>query len=190
MKRLEGGDEFKAFSFRLAADNSLAGDCHLSDHTAGNFGAGTAGWLSRKIIGMIVDDDCSADHLIDGKAIGQKYAQRESVVSKQRGQVSGVVRVSAAVGVVMGHGVGKGIVHISAAVGPLVDMKSEDPFMARQAVLGKAADLGADDHAIVGLVKAHSARQVRAAFAACDGGRRLCPAAQNGEKTEPGVAAW
>lgn len=126
-----------------------------------------------------MEDDRPADHLVDGKTIGQKQGEGKPVVPKQRRQVSGVMWMPAAVGIVVGHGVGKRIVHIAAAVGTLMDMKPKDPLLAGKVRLGQAADLGEDDHPRVGLIQPHGARYAGIIFTARDAGCRLGPAAQN-----------
>ena len=68
----------------LIADNSRTGIHNPVNHTAGNFGAGIAGWLGGKIIGMVMDDNGPANHLVNGKAVGQKRTQCKAIISKQR----------------------------------------------------------------------------------------------------------
>ena len=128
-----------------------------ANHSAGNFCAGIAGWLSRKIIGMVVDDDGLANHLADGKAGGEKRAQRKSPIAKQRRQVSRVVGVFAASRIVMRQSVCKRTVQIAAAVGSLMDMESKDFLLKGRIALGEAADLRADNYAAIGLVKPYNA---------------------------------
>ena len=141
----------------LIEDNSRTGTHDPSNHTAGNFGAGITGWLGGKIIGMVMDNNGSANHLINGKAVGQKCTQRKSIVPKQRRQVASVVRMSTATWIIVRHGIRERIIHIAAAVGSRVDVKSKNPPLARRITLGKAADFRTDDHALVDLVKPHDA---------------------------------
>lgn len=152
--------------------------------SAGDFCAGIAGRPGRKVIGMVVDDNGSSDDLVYGKPIGEKQGERKSVVSEQRRQVPGVVRMFTVPRVVMGHGVGKGIVHITRAVGPLVDMKPEDALPAGSFGMGQAVDFSQDDDAFADLVEPHRARYIRVSFTACNFCRRLRTAAQNGKKMD------
>ena len=126
-----------------------------------------------------MEDDRPADHLVNGKTVGQKQGEGAPVVPEQRRQISGVIWMPAAVGIVVGHGVSQRIVHIAAAVGTLMDMKSKDPLLAGKIRLGQAADLGEDDHARIGLVQPDSTRYAGIIFTARDAGCRLGPVAQN-----------
>ena len=121
---------------------------------------------------MIVDDDCSANHFMDRKAVRQKHREGKAVVSKQRRKVAGMVRMRTALWIVVGHGVGKGIVHIAPAVGSLVDVKSKNPFLTGVLRQGQAVDLSPDDDPLIGLVKSNCPREFRTAFAARYSGRR------------------
>jgi len=113
-----------------------------------------------------MNDNGPADYLIHRKAAGQKQGERKPVVAEQWRQVSGMVRMFAAVWVIVGHGVCEGVVHIAAAVGSLVDMKPEYPFMTGRIRVRKSADLSQDDHTFPGLVKPYRARQAGTAFTA------------------------
>ena len=166
-----------------------AGGSCAPDHAASDLCAGISGGLGGKIIRLIVDDNSPAGHFVYRKAVGQKRGEREPVVPEERRKISGVVRMSAVVRIIVRHGTGKRPVHAAAAAGPLVDVESEDPLMAGAAVLGEAAYLGADDHAAAGLEKPHKARNGGITFAASDTGLRLRPAAQEREKMDPGMAA-
>lgn len=138
---------------------------------------------------MVVEDDCSAQHPLHRKAVGEKQGQGEAVIAEERRQVPGVVGVLATVGVKVGQGVGEGIVGISRAAGPAVDVKAKDPPLAGEVGIGQAVDLGIDEDAPAGLVKAHRAGYagvVRVAGELCEG---LGPAAQEGEQLGPGEAA-
>ena len=106
-----------------------------------------------------MDNNCPANYLVDRKTISQKQREGKPVVPKQRRQISCVIRVSATVGIVMGHGVCKRIAHIAAA--------------------SAAGDLGEDDYSRIGLIQPHAARYARIIFAARNAGCRLGPAAQN-----------
>jgi len=73
----------------------------FTNHATSNFCAGAAGWMGRKIVGPIMDDNSSADHLIHRKAAGQKQAERKSVVSEQRRQISSMVWMFAVIWIVV-----------------------------------------------------------------------------------------
>jgi hypothetical protein len=166
-----------------------AGRRRSPNHAAGDFRAGIPGGLRHKVIRVIMDNHRSADHLVHHKAAGQAYREREPVVPEQRRQVSGVTGMLTAVYVVMLHGVGKRLVRAAAAIGPLVNVESKDLFLTGAAAPGKAADLGADNHALIGLEKPYHARNIRIALTACDAGSSLRPAAQGGEKMGCWMAA-
>lgn len=133
-----------------------------------------------------MNDNGFSNNVLYGKAAGQKQRNCGAIVSEERRQVSGVAGMLAAARVIVRHGVCKGILRRAAAFGSLVNMKSENPFMTRAAVLWKAADPGADNHAAAGLKKAHFARQAGIMTAARNAGRRLRPAAQNGKEPVSG----
>lgn len=126
-----------------------------------------------------MDNNCPANYLVDRKTISQKQREGKPVVPKQRRQISCVIRVSATVGIVMGHGVCKWIVHIAAAIGALMDMKPKGPLLAGDVRLRQAGNLGEDDYSRIGLIQPHAARYARIIFAARNAGCRLGPAAQN-----------
>lgn len=88
---------------------------------------------------MVVENDRPANHLVDGKTIGQKQGKGKPVVPEQQRQIPGVIGMPAAIGIVMGHGVRKRIAHIAAAVGSLVDVEPKDPLLAGNVRLGQAA---------------------------------------------------
>lgn len=117
-----------------------------------------------------MDNNCPANHLIDRKTISQKQREGKPVVPEQRRQISCVIRMSATVGIVMGHGVCKRIAHIAAAIGALMDMKPKDPLLAGDVRLRQAGDLGEDDHPLIGLIQPHGTRYARMIFAADDAG--------------------
>ena len=75
----------------------------MPNDPTGDLRAGIARWLGGEIVGMVMDDDCSANHLIHGKAVSQKQGERIPVVSEQRRQISGVIWVFTATRIVMGH---------------------------------------------------------------------------------------
>lgn len=149
------------------------------NHSAGDFCTRISRWLGGKIVGMVMDDDRPTDHFVDGKTVGQKHREGKPVVPEQRRQISGVIWMPAAIGVVVGHGICKRIIHIAAAVGALMDMKPKNSLPAGNIRLRQAADLGEDDHSRIGLIQPHSARYAGIIFTARDAGRRLGPAAQN-----------
>lgn len=126
-----------------------------------------------------MDNDRSADYLIDRKTVGQEQREGKPVVPEQRWQISCVIRMPATVGIVVGHGICKRIVHITAAIGTLMDMKPKDPLLAGDVRLRQATDLGEDDHSRIGLIQPHGTRYARMIFISRDAGCRLGPAAQN-----------
>lgn len=136
-----------------------------------------------------MDNNRSANHIVYRKAVGQKCGESESVIPEERGQITRMVRVLAAVRVVMQHNVWEGPVHAGAAVRPLVNVKSKNPFMAGIPAFGEAADFSADNHALIGLEKAYRAGNIRVVLAPRNAGSRLCLAAQNGEKLRSGRTA-
>lgn len=138
---------------------------------------------------MIVDDDCSADHFMDGKAVRQKHREGNAVVSKQWRKVAGMVRMITAPWIVVGHGVGKRIVHIAPAVGSFVDVEPKNPFLTGVLRQRQAVNLSPDDHAFVGLVKAHYPQNFRTAFTACYSSCRLRSATQDREKMDSRISA-
>lgn len=86
---------------KLLGDTLQAAVLYPPNHSAGNFCAGIAGRLGCKVIGMIVYNDRSADYLIDRKTIGQKQEKRKTVISEQRRQISGMVRMRTADRIIM-----------------------------------------------------------------------------------------
>lgn len=78
-----------------------------------------------------MDDDCSANHLIHGKAVSQKQGERIPVVSEQRRQISGVMRVLTTARIVMRHGIRERVIHVAGAVTPFVNVKPKYPLLAR-----------------------------------------------------------
>ena len=63
------------------------------DNAAGDTRAGIAGRLGGKVVRILVDDNCPADHLVQAEAVGQEYRHRVAAAAEQRRKVSGVVRM-------------------------------------------------------------------------------------------------
>lgn len=96
------------------------------DDAAGNLGPGIPGGLGGEVVRACVDDDYLPQDLPHGKPVGEKGAPCPSVIAKQGQQVSGVLRVRDAAGVIMGSGVCKGIRLVSGATASAVDVHGEN----------------------------------------------------------------
>lgn len=175
----------------MSASSPAAGRVYPPDHAAGDFRAGISGGLRREIVRAVMDDDGSANHLIHRKAVGQEYGEGSLAVPEERRKISGVVRMPAVIGIIVGHGVRERLIHAALAAGSFMDMKSENLLMAGAAALRQAPNHGADEYAAAGLEKPHKARELRIMFAARDAGLRLRSAAQEREKLDRGmIAGW
>lgn len=160
---------------------------HFLDDPAGDFRAGIARGLGGEVVGAVVDNDRFADDLLHSEAAGQKQGQGSSPAFQQGRQVSGVVGMLAAIGIIMGHGVGEGVAHVAGAAAAGVDVEAEEAPLAGGVEMGQTAELGADEDASIGLVEPHHARYVRVAFAARDACRRLGGAVEDGEEVHRGI---
>lgn len=73
----------------------------LFNDAAGDLFPGITRGLRGKIVRLCVNDDGSADDLIDGEPIRQKHRKRISVIFQKRRQVARVPGMLAAIGIVM-----------------------------------------------------------------------------------------
>ena len=64
--------EMRRALFLVRENILLTGICDPLYDPAGDLCAGIAGGLGRKVIGVVVDDDRSALHLIYGKTVSQE----------------------------------------------------------------------------------------------------------------------
>lgn len=77
------------------------------------------------------------------------------MISKQRRQISSVVRMLTVIGVIMRHGIRKGVIHTARTVGSFMDVKSKDRFLAGKAGMGQPPYFSPDNHPLIRLVKSH-----------------------------------
>ena len=134
--------------------------------SAGKFCAGITGWLRCKIIGVIVDKDCFANHILYRKPICHKYREGKSIVSDQRRQITGMEGMLTPVWIVMCHSSCKRVSHITAAVRSRGNMKAKIPFMAGTDALGEPFDLSADNDSLFCLEKLYRSCYSRISAAA------------------------
>ena len=137
-----------------------------ADLPAGDFGACVAGGLGVKIVGAAVDDYGAADDILHAEAVREKDGEGVAAAAKEGRQVPGVLRVGAIVRIEVAPNVGKGVAAVAGAAGPGMDVKGKDRVAAGPLRLRQAGDMGRNQHAPAGLIKAHHPADVRVLVAA------------------------
>ena len=152
-------------SMRSAAANLSAGD----------LGACVAGGLGGKIVRVAVDDHGTADDVLHTEAVREKDGEGVAAAAKEGRQVPGVLRVGAIVRIEVAPNVGKGVAPVAGAAGPGMDVKGKDRVAAGPFRLRQAGNVGRNQHAPAGLIKAHHTTKVRVLVAAPDPGNGRWP---------------
>ena len=152
-------------SMRSAAANLSAGD----------LGACVAGGLGGKIVRAAVDDHGTADDVLHTEAVREKDGEGVAAAAKEGRQVPGVLRVGAIVRIEVAPNVSKGVTSVAGAAGPGMDVKGKDRVAAGPFRLRQAGNVGRNQHALVGLIKAHHPAEVRVLVAAPDPGNGRWP---------------
>ena len=100
------------------------------DDAAGDFLPGVSCGLCCKIVWVRVDNHCFTENIIYIESVCEEYVKGIPAISPQRQQVSGMIGMPAAVGVIVCSGVCKGISLISGARAAAVNVKSKYPAAA------------------------------------------------------------
>lgn len=79
----------------------------FTDHAAGDFLSGIAGWLSVEIVGIAVNDYGPSDYLMHRKAVGSKGQICISLALHEWRQVTGMFRMGMSCGIIMAFGSGE-----------------------------------------------------------------------------------
>ena len=137
-----------------------------TDFPAGNFRACVAGRLRSEIIGPAVDDYGAADDVLHTEAVCEKNREGMPAAAEEGRQISGMIGVGAIVGIVMPANIGKGVALAAGTAGSGMDVKGEDRVTAWLLRLRQAGDMGRNEHAPAGLVKAHGSTDVGVLVAA------------------------
>ena len=137
-----------------------------TDFPAGNFRACVAGRLRSEIIGPAVDDYGAADDVLHTEAVCEKNREGMAAAAEEGRQISGVLGVRAVVRIEMAPNVGKGVAAVAGTAGPGMDVKGENRVAAGPLRLRQAGDMGRNQHAPAGLIKAHHSTDVRMLVAA------------------------
>ena len=137
-----------------------------ADLTTGDFGACVAGGLGGKIVASAVDDYGAADDILHAEAVREKDGEGVAAAAKEGRQVPGVLRVGAIVRIEVAPNIGKGVAAAAGAAGPGMDVKGENRVAAGPLRLRQAGDMGRNQHAPAGLIKAHHSTDVRVLVAA------------------------
>lgn len=98
------------------------GSGHRGDDAAGNAAPGGAGGLTAVVVGQSVEYHRPAQHLPGLKPAGIHEGERPAAAGEQDGEISRVVRVLAALRIVVGTGAVKGHVAPGAAVAERVNV--------------------------------------------------------------------
>ena len=134
--------------------------------SAGDFGACVAGGLGGKIVGAAVDDHGAADDILHTEAVREKDGEGVAAAAEEGRQVPGVLGVGAVVRIKVAPNIGKGVDAVAGTAGPGMDVKSENRVAAGPLRLRQAGDMGCNQHAPAGLIKAHHAADVFVLIAA------------------------
>ena len=143
-------------SMRSAAANLSAGD----------LGACVAGRLGSEIIRSAVDDHGAADDVLHAEAVGKKNGEGVAAAAEEGREIPGVLGVRAIVRIEVAPNVSKGVTSVASAADPGMDVKGKDRVAAGPFRLRQAGDVGRNQYAPVGLVKAHHPTEVRVLVAA------------------------
>ena len=152
-------------SMRSAAANLSAGD----------LGACVAGGLGGKIVRSAVDDHGTADDVLHAEAVRKKDGEGVAAAAEEGRQVPGVLGGGAIVRIEVAADIGKGVTAVAGAAGPGMDVKGENRVAAGPFRLRQAGNVGRNQHAPVGLIKAHHTTEVRVLVAAPDPGNGRWP---------------
>lgn len=137
-----------------------------ADLSAGNLGVCVAGGLGGKIVGAAVDDYGVADDILHAEAVREKDGEGVAAAAKEGRQIPGVLGVGAVVRIEVAPNVGKGVAAAAGAAGPGMDVKGENRVAAGPLRLRQAGDMGRNQHAPAGLIKAQHPADVRVLVAA------------------------
>ena len=143
--------------------------------SAGDLGACVAGGLGGKIVRAAVDDHGTADDVLHAEAVREKDGEGVAAAAEEGRQVPGVLRVGAIIRIEVAPNVGKGVAPVAGAAGPGMDVKGKDRVAAGPFRLRQAGNVGRNQHALVGLIKAHHPAEVRVLVAAPDPGNGRWP---------------
>ena len=138
--------------------------------SAGDLGACVAGGLGGKIVRAAVNDHGTADDVLHAEAVREKDGEGVAAAAKEGRQVPGVLWVGAIIRIEVAPNVGKGVAPVAGAAGPGMDMKGKDRVAAGLFWLRQAGNVGRNQHAPAGLVKAYHPADVRVLVAAPDPG--------------------
>ena len=143
--------------------------------SAGDLGACVAGGLGGEIIRPAVDDHGAADDVLHAEAVGEKDGEGVAAAAEEGRQVPGVLWVGAIIRIEVAPNVGKGVAPVAGAAGPGMDVKGKDRVAAGPFRLRQAGDVGRNQYAPAGLIKAHHPAEVRVLVAAPDPGNGRWP---------------
>ena len=147
-------------SMRSAAANLSAGD----------LGACVAGGLGGKIVRAAVDDHGTANDVLHTEAVREKDGEGVAAAAEEGRQVPGMPGMRAIVRIEVAPNVSKGVTSVAGAAGPGMDVKGKDRVAAGPFRLRQAGNVGRNQHAPAGLVKAYHPAEVRVLVAAPDPG--------------------
>ena len=143
--------------------------------SAGDLGACVAGGLGGKIVRAAVDDHGTANDVLHTEAVREKDGEGVTAAAEEGRQVPGVLRVGALIRIEVAPNVGKGVAPVAGAAGPGMDVKGKDRVAAGPFRLRQAGNVGRNQHAPAGLIKAHHTTKVRVLVAAPDPGNGRWP---------------
>ena len=134
--------------------------------SAGDLGACAAGGLGGKIVRPAVDDHGAADDVLHTEAVREKDGEGVAAAAEEGREIPGVLGVRAIVRIEVAPNVSKGVTSVAGAAGPGMDVKGKDRVAAGPLRLRQAGDMGRNQHAPAGLIKAHHPADVRVLVAA------------------------
>ena len=159
------------------------------DHPAGDHFPGIAGGLAGEIIGVSVDNDGPSDDILDLDPVVIECSPGITMAGKQRGQVSGVVRMRAARWIKVAACVRE----IIRAVAVFVNMETEKTGISAGFGSRKAENLrlyeSSSVHSAFPMwrsIEFYESSDIRIVFAA--GERGHCPQAAAGQKIQKNIS--
>lgn len=114
-----------------------------------------------EIIGHRMNNNGFANDIVYREAVSQKDTKRVSVISKEWRHISSMIRMFAAVWIIMHSSVCKRILFISAALASFMDMKTKNRAFADLFWAWKSEQLGCCENSVLCLIESDAAVNLR-----------------------------
>lgn len=129
----------------------------FSDYSTCNFIAGVTCRLGGKVVRGGVDYNGFFQDIGNGKATGKNFHPGIAIISEQRWQITGMMRMRTVLGIVMHECVGERIACVARATVSAVDVECKDIVSADFGGNGEIVDFGRYKDTLIGLIKIYVA---------------------------------